>query len=112
VRALFALLGSAGLIGLIYVAFLLAIVSQKIGNMTNMKPYYRWLYVAAAFLSLATLIRLLRTSVFLAPQEAPILLNSGAFYFVFYYMPLCVGMTIALLVTIKYWGWLLHSGQQ
>lgn len=106
-----ALLGSVGLVSLIYVSFLLAVVDEKLGAMTKMKPYFRWLYVAAFFLCIAFLIRLLRTSVFWAPQQAPPLLNSSAFYFATYYIPLGVGMTIVLMVTVKYWGWLLRSWQ-
>lgn len=104
-----ALLGSAGLISLIYVAFFLITVNQKLGAMTKMKPYYRWLYVAAFFLTEAVLIRFLRTSVFWASQEAPSMLTSDLFYLAMYHIPLGIGMTIMLLVTIRYWGWLLRS---
>ncbi len=107
-RVFIALLGTAGLVSLIYVVFLLAIVNQRLGAMTKMKPYYRWLYVAAFFLTIAFFIRLLRTSVFWAPQQAPPLLDSTFFYLAFYYVPLCIGMTITLMVTVKYWGWLLR----
>jgi len=106
---LMALLGAMGLASLIYTIFLLATVNQKLGAMTKMRPYYRWLYVAAFFITIALLTRLLRTSVFWAPQQAPQLLNSDFFYFATYYVPLSVGMTIALMVTIKYWGWLLRA---
>ena len=107
-----ALLGSAGLLSLVYISFFLITVNQKLGAMTKMKPYYRWLYAAAFFLTLALLIRLLRTSVFWAPQEAPPLLTSQLFYLATYYIPVFVGMTIMLMVTIKYWGWLLQSPDQ
>jgi hypothetical protein len=107
-----ALLGSAGLIALIYVTFFLITVNKKLGAMTKMKPYYRWLYVAAFFITQALLIRLLRTSVFWAPQEAPPLLASQLFYLATYHVPLFIGMTITLMVTIKYWGWLLQSPEQ
>jgi len=99
-----ALLGSAGLIALIYATFFLVNVNQRIGAMTKMKPYYRWLYLAAFFQTIALLIRLLRTSVFWAPQQAPPLLTSGFFYLATYYVPLAVGMTIVLMVTVKYWA--------
>lgn len=104
-----ALLGSAGLIALVYVIFfLLIVINQKLGAMTKMKPYYRWLYVTAYGIVIAFLTRLLRTSVLLAPEKAPSLLNSQVFYVAVYHIPLSVGMTIALMVMIKYWGWLLR----
>ena len=108
-RVFVALLGTMGLASLIYTAFLLVTVNQRLGAMTKMRPYYRWLYVAAFFLTIAFLIRLLRTSVFWASQQAPPLLNNDFFYLASYYIPLCIGMTITLMVTVKYWGWLLHS---
>lgn len=104
---LMALLGSAGLAALIYAVSFLVNVNQRIGAMTKMKPFYRWLYLAAFCLTVAFLIRLLRTSVFWAPQEAPPLLTSNLFYLATYHVPLAVGMTIILMVTIKYWGWLI-----
>lgn len=104
-----ALFGAAGLVSLIYVTFFLVSVNQKLGAMTKMKPYYRWLYLAAFFVIVSLLIRLLRTSVFWAPQQAPPLLTSDLFYMALYYVPFSIGMTITLMVTVKYWGWLLQS---
>lgn len=108
-EVLMALLGSLGLAGLVFITFFLLTVNQKLGSMTKMKPYYRWLYLAAFFVVVALLIRFLRTSVFWAPQQAPVLLTSDLFYVALYYVPLSVGMTIILMVTVKYWGWLLQS---
>ena len=108
-EVLMALLGSLGLVALAYITFFLLTVNQKLGVMTKMKPYYRWLYLAAFFIVVALLIRFLRTSVFWAPQQAPQLLTSNLFYVALYYVPLSVGMTIILMVTVKYWGWLLQS---
>ncbi len=103
-----ALLGAAGLLSMIYATMLLATVSQKLGAMNRMRPYYRWMYLSAVLLAMALLMRLLRTTVFWASQQAPPLLNNDFFYLASYYVPLCVGMTIDLIVTIRYWGWLLR----
>ena len=106
-EVLLALLGSAGLVSLVYITFFLLTINQKLGAMTKMRPYYRWLYLSAFFTIVALFIRLLRTSVFWAPQQAPPLLTESFFYVALYYIPLGIGMTITLWVTVKYWGWLL-----
>ncbi len=108
-KVVVALSGAVGLLSMIYATMLLAAVSQKLGAMNRMKPYYRWMHLGAFFLAVAFLIRLLRTTVFWASEQAPPLLNSDFFYLASYYIPLCVGMTINLMVTIRYWGWLLRS---
>lgn len=103
-------LSSMALISLLYVISLLITVSQRLGAMTKMKPYYRWLYISGLCVAVALLIRLQRTSVFLAPGvHTPLLLNSPVFDLALYYLPLSVGLTIALVVTVRYWGWLLQS---
>jgi len=61
-----ALLGATGLLAMIYATMLLATVSQKLGAMNRMRPYYRWMYLSVFFLAVAFLIRLLRTTVFWA----------------------------------------------
>lgn len=105
-----AVLGSMGLISLTYALLVLAQFGRKLGAVTKMKPFYRGYYVAACFVGLALIVRLIRASVFLAPPDTiPTLLNSALFYLFFYHLPLAIGLSVGLAITWRYWSWLLKE---
>lgn len=102
-----ALLSSGALVSAVYLCFVLMELSRKLGQVLKMPPYYLLFYPAGIFLMVALFARLIKTSLLLVPQEArPLLLNSPQFYFAAYHCPLLLGMLLAFLVTIKYWGWI------
>ncbi len=102
-----ALFGSAGLIAIIYIVFILAELSQRLGAVTKMRKYYRGFYLGATFLFVSLLVRLLQIGAFYTPPQTAALLNDDLFYLIVYSLPLALGATTVLLITLRYWSWLL-----
>jgi hypothetical protein len=98
-----------GLISAIYITLIISKLSQKLGAVTKMRGYYRGFYVSAIFLLVSLIAHLLKTSVLLASEQAPALLNSDLFYLLTYYLPLAIGTSINLAITLRYWDWLLKE---
>jgi hypothetical protein len=103
----FTLLSPLGTIAIIFLFFILARLSEKLGAVTRMLPHYRWFWVGIGFLGIALISQLLRISVSLAGQTSFRWSNSHLFYLVTYHLPMAVGVTIGLAVTWRYWSWLL-----
>jgi hypothetical protein len=104
-----AVLGSAGLMSAIYITLIMAKLSQKLGAVTKMRGYYRGFYISAIFLLVSLIAYFLKTSVLLASEQAPALLNNDWFYLLTYYLPLAVGTSVSLAITLRYWDWLLKE---
>ena len=104
-----AVLGSAGLVSAIYITLIMARLSRKLGAVTKMRSYYRGFYISAVFLVVSLVAYFLKTSVLLASEQAPALLNSDLFYLLTYHLPFAVGTSISLAVTLRYWDWLLKE---
>jgi len=90
----------------IYITLIMARLSQKLGAVTKMRGYYRGFYVSAIFLLVSLIAYFLKTSVLLASEQAPTLLNNDFFYLLTYYLPLAIGTSISLAITLRYWDWL------
>ena len=103
------MLGSVGLISAIYITLIIASLSQKLGAVTKMRDYYWGFYVSAIFLLVSLMAYFLRTSVLLASEQVPTLLNNDLFYLLTYYLPLAIGTSISLAITFRYWDWLLKE---
>lgn len=105
-----AILGSVGLLSLIYGLVILAQFGRKLGAVTKMKPFYKGYYIAACCLGLALLLRSIRATVFwAAPDTIPSVLNSPIFYLLLYHLPMAVGLSLGLVITWHYWSWLLKE---
>ena len=104
-----AVLGSVGLISAIYIILIMASLSQKLGAVTKMRRYYWGFHVSAIFLLVSLIAYFLRTSVLLASEQVPTLLNNDLFYLLTYYLPLAIGTSISLAITLRYWDWLLKE---
>jgi hypothetical protein len=105
-----AILGSVGLISILYALTVLAQFGRKLGAVTKMPPVYKGYYVAVGLVSMAVILRLVRASVFWAPANSiPPLLNDPIFYLFLYHLPLAIGMTVSLAITWYYWHWLLKE---
>lgn len=105
-----AILGSVGLISLIYGLFVLSQFGRKLGAVTKMRAFYRGYYVAAACLGLALVVRFIRASVFWAPPDTTsTMLNAPLFYLLLYHLPLALGLSVGLAITWHYWSWLLKE---
>jgi chromate transport protein ChrA len=109
-RIVGAIVGTVGLISLIYVLLTLAQLGKKLGAVTKMRSTYRGYYVAVALVSLALVLRLVRASVFWAdPDDLPAALSEPLLYLLLYHLPLAIGITIGLAITWYYWKWLLKE---
>jgi uncharacterized membrane protein len=105
-----ALAGCLGEAALIVVIFILLRLSQKLGEVRRMSPIYRVYYVSAGLVSVALVTRLINASILLAPAGSfPALLSNPGFYLIMHHLMLALGLTIALPVTFRYWGWLLSE---
>ncbi|MGQ9585077.1 MAG: hypothetical protein ACUVXG_06705 [Anaerolineae bacterium] len=105
-----ALAGCMGEVGILYTVIILARLSQKLGAVTKMGPYYRGFYVSLALFCLSMASRLVRISVALTGPVQPLpLLEQEGFYLVTHHLPLVTGMGLALVIAGKYWGWLLKE---
>jgi len=105
--AFFTLLSPVGTISIIFLFFILARLSEKLGAVTRMPAYYRWFGVGIGFLVIALISQLLRITVSLTGQTSYPVLNDSLFYLATYYLPMAIGVTIGLAVTWRYWSWLL-----
>jgi hypothetical protein len=103
-----AILGTIGLLSLLYALMILARFGQKLGAVTKMPRYYRGYYVSVFFLGVALIARLLRASVFWSDSAAPLLVEP-LFYLLLYHLPLAIGLAISLAITWHYWSWLLKE---
>lgn len=105
-----AILGSMGLVSILYALVILAQFGRKLGAVTRMKAFYKGYYVSAACVALALVTRFIRAAVFWAPGDAiPPLLNSPLFNLLLYHLPLAIGLSLGLVITWHYWSWLLKE---
>jgi hypothetical protein len=101
------LLSPISTISIIFVLIILARLSEKLGAVTGMPPYFRWFWAGTGFLVIALVSQLLRISVSLTGHTSSEWLDNPMFYLVAYHLPMAIGVTIGLAVTWRYWSWLL-----
>jgi hypothetical protein len=105
-----AIIGSLGVISLIFALVVLGQFGRKLGAVTKMPAYYQGYYIAAALLTLALIVRFVRATVFWAPPaDITPALNAPFLYLFLYHLPVAVGLTIGLAITWRYWSWLLKE---
>ena len=95
-----------GLFASCYMLFILSTLSRRLGTVTKMKPYYRGLYVGMAFVIVAVLAHMLRVVIWLGDTTVPDVMLGDGFYFVTYYLPMALAVTISIGVVLRYWSWL------
>ena len=96
-------------IALIYLLYIFAMLSRKLGAVTKMKPYYRWLYVAVALIVVAAVCEWIILTLRTVPQIAPAVILSEWFYVVGHTVPLLIAAALALIIVLRYWGWLFRE---
>jgi hypothetical protein len=99
-------LGTFGSLSVIFLFYILARLSEKLGSVTKMSPLYRGYYIAQIFVGIAFMAQLLQASFRLSPESAPSWLGSLQFSVIAHQVPLSIGVTISLIITWKYWSWL------
>ncbi len=103
--ALLTPLGVVGLIAVLYVLNILANLSQRLGAVTKMRPYYRGFYAAMALMTVSILARIAGSSLVLSGRLNPLSLYDPLFL-AFYHAPFVIAMIISVAVAWYYWNWL------
>ena len=103
------ILSVLGTLSVIYLFYILAKLSQRLGSVEKMSPYYRYFYVANAFIVIGAVSHIIMARVALSPQDFPAWLLAPWFLLISHYVPLTIGVTIGLLVTWRYWSWLIRE---
>jgi hypothetical protein len=101
-------LGTFGILSVILLLFILARLSERLGSVERMSPIYRYYYVAVFFLIIGYITHLLAARVILTPKNFSEWLTSPWFLLLAYHLPLAIGVTIGLIITWRYWSWLVH----
>jgi hypothetical protein len=96
-------------IAVLYLLYIFVMLSRKLGAVTKMKPYYRWLYVALALVVVSLVCEWIAWTLRTVPQTAPELILSEWFYFLGHTVPLVVAAVVALVIVLRYWGWLFRE---
>jgi len=90
-------LGVVGLIAVIYLVYIFANLSQRLGAVTKMPPYFRFFYAAMGLLLIAMLARVIRSNGWM---------DSLAFYLMTYHLPFVIAIAVSVGVAWRYWSWL------
>ena len=87
-----------GLIAVMYMLYILANLSQRLGDVLKMPPYYRSFYAAMGFLGVSILSRIVLSS--FASTRFPLLALAV------YDVPFVIAMVVSIVVAWRYWSWL------
>ena len=104
-------LGTLGTLSVIILFYILGKLSDRLGSVEKMSPLYRNYYVSIIFWALAFVIQLLVARINLTPEDFPGWLMSPWFLLLTYYLPMSIGATISILVTWRYWSWLISASK-
>lgn len=102
-------LGAMGLLAIVYMGFLFANFSRRLGAVTKMANHHRWFQVASGFVALAAMSQVMRGTAALAPELAPPVLLEPWFALASFHIPLVIGVTLDLVLVWYYWGWILKE---
>ncbi len=102
------LLSAAAPLALMVSLWLLAQISRRFGNVTRRPPLFRLFYFSVGLMVFPTLVRLLAIGM-TEDQRAGLGGNSlGALA---HDLPLAAGITLALVIAWRYWGWLIYASE-
>ncbi len=96
-----------GTLAVIYLLYILARLSERLGSVEKMAPLYRYYYAGAGFITIALVTQIVTARAELSSGSAPAWLFSTWFTLVLYHLPMAIGVTIGLLVSWRYWSWLI-----
>ena len=105
-NAIGSLLSTLGTLSLLVLFYILARLSERFGAVIKMRPLYYYYYVALIFLVIGYMAHILIVVAYLAPGNVPPWLMSPWFRFFLYDLSLAIGVTTGLIVTWRYWSWL------
>jgi hypothetical protein len=95
------ILGSFGILSIIILFVILAKLSQRFGAVIKMPPVYRYYYTALVLLAISYITHVVSVTDIISVETtlAWVLLAT-------YYLPLVFGVTLGLIITWRYWNWL------
>ena len=103
-------IGVGGLLAITYLGFLFANFSRRLSTVTRMANHHRWFLVANAFIVLAAMSQVIRSTAALAPSDvAPPILLDPWFSLASFHIPLVIGVTIDFVLVRYYWGWIMKE---
>jgi uncharacterized membrane protein len=88
-----------GLGAVMYMLYIFANLSRRLGQVTKMRPYYRAFYVAIGFLTIPALARILFGNLALATGATQNMFD----------IPFLIAMALSVVVAWRYWSWLLKE---
>lgn len=100
------LLSVAAPLALILALWVLAQISRRFGEVTHRPPLYRGFYVAMGLLVCPLVVRLL--AIGLSAEEAAEL-GGNSLIALAHNLPLVLGITLAVIIAWRYWGWLVYA---
>jgi hypothetical protein len=106
VSALTTPLGFIGLLSVLFMLYILANLSRRLGSVTKMKPYYRGFYVAMGLVAIAIITRVIQSSLQLSSSAEP---DQTSLYVLAYHLPFALAVTLGAVITWRYWGWLFRE---
>lgn len=104
--ALGSLLGTLGTLSVLVIFYILAKLSERFGSVIKMRPQYRYYYTALVLLLVGWIAQLLVMAADLMPASVQTWLHSSWFVLLFHFIPVTIGVTIGLVITWRYWSWL------
>jgi hypothetical protein len=100
-------LSAAAILSVIYLFYVMACLSERLGSVEKMVPRYRYYYAAILFLSVGLIAHIAGAQLEQSGQYL-----SPWIWLLAYDLPLAVGVTIGILITWQYWSWLITENKQ
>ena len=104
---LITILGTFGTLSIILLFYIMAKLSERFGSVIKMPPIYRYFYLAILILLVSYITNLLVVRTIITPEDSPLWWAAPWFLLLAYHLPMAIGVTIGLIVTWRYWSWLI-----
>lgn len=104
------LLGTLGTFSIVVLFFVLAKLSERFGSVIRMTPIYKYYYIAILLVAISFVTHFFVARAISTAEPPAGWLLSSWFLIAAYYLPLAGGSTVALVITWRYWSWLITEG--
>ena len=101
------IVGTFGTLSMIVLFYILAKLSERFGSVIKMPPIYRYFYLAILLFLVSYMANLLVVRTIVTPEDNPAWLTAPWFLLLAYHLPMAIGVTIGLIITWRYWSWLI-----
>ncbi len=102
-------LGPVALLAVAYLGTLFADLTRRLCAVTKARDHYGWFRVGSALVVVAAFSQAVRAIAALAPHLAPPVLLEPWFAVLSYHIPLCMGVTLILVLVLRHWRWTLKE---